>query len=179
MSRALTTALLAATLLIAGCGPPPGRNAPDGTVISEDGVFYAVQTSREMNPDDPDDRVFLGGGAAAARLDRPGITLVGVFLQVRNGASGPRLPLAAPRIVDAFGKSYAAMRLPSGDAFAYRVRRLAPGDEIPGSKSVARASPESGALLVYRVPTGEFMANRPFTIQFGTGQRAGSVQLDL
>jgi hypothetical protein len=179
MARLLTTALFAAALLIAGCGPPPGSNAPDGTVISQDGVFYAVQTSRELNPDDAADRVFLGGDAAVANLDRTGVTLVGVFLQVRNGASGARLPDAAPQLVDAFGKAYKPMRLPAGDSFAYRVRRLAPGDEIPGSKSVARESPESGALVVYRLPTAEFLTNRPFTMRFGADDRAGSVQLDL
>jgi hypothetical protein len=179
MTRALVTALFAAALLIAGCGPPPARNAPDGTVISQDGVYYAVQTSRELNPDDAGDRVFLGGDAAATDLDREGVTLVGVFLQVSNHASGLRLPVAAPQLVDAFGKAYRPVRLPAGDTFAYRARQLAPGGQIPGSKSVARASPENGALVVYRLSTAEFVTNRPFTIRFGTGERAGSVQLDL
>jgi hypothetical protein len=44
---------------------------------------------------------------------------------------------------------------------------------------VARESPENGTIVVYRVPTGVFVTDRPFTIRFGTNDRAASVQLDL
>jgi hypothetical protein len=174
-----TCGLIAAALVVAGCGdgPPPARNAPDGTDVTQDGVDYAVQTSRELNPDAADDRTFLGGRAKG--LDRPGVTLVGVFLQVRNDASSARSALAAPQLVTAFGETFEPLRLPATEAFAYRGRRLAPGDEIPGPQSVARESPENGAILVYRVPTGVFVTDRPFAIRFGTSHRAASVQLDL
>jgi hypothetical protein len=98
--------LVAAALLLAGCGPPPDQNAPDGTTVTQDGVDYAVQTSRELNPDDPDDRVFLGGRRKG--LDGPGTTLVGVFLQARNDASSTRNADAAPQLVTAFGKTFEA-----------------------------------------------------------------------
>jgi hypothetical protein len=176
MARALlATALIAAALSAAACGEPPGRNAPDGTVVTQDGVDYAVQTSRELNPEAPDDRVFLGG----EDIDRPGVTLVGVFLQARNAASGARTAVAAPQLVNAFGKTYEPMRLPRSDVFAYRARELEPGEEIPGPDSVARESPQNGALVVYRVPTGEFATDRPFTVRFGPDEQAASVQLDL
>jgi hypothetical protein len=174
-----TCALIAAALLIAGCGdgPPPARNAPDGTDVTQDGVDYAVQTSRELNPHDADDRTFLGGRTKG--LDRPGVTLVGVFLQVRNDASSARRALDAPQLVTSFGETFEPLPLPPADAFAYRGRRLAPGDVIPGPQSVASESPENGAVIVYRVPTGVFVTDRPFTIRFGPSDRAASVQLDL
>jgi hypothetical protein len=181
ISRFLTAAcvLIAAALLVAGCGdgPPPDRNAPDGTDVTQDGVDYAVQTSRELNADDADDRVFLGGRTKG--LDRPGMTLVGVFLQARNDASSARRAVAAPQLVTAFGDTIEPLSLPRADAFAYRGRRLDPGDQIPGPQSVAAESPENGAVIVYRVPTGVFVGDRPFTIRFGGSDRAASVQLDL
>lgn len=181
ISRVVTAAcgLLAVALLVAGCGdgPPPARNAPDGTDVTQKGVDYAVQTSRELNPHDADDRTFLGGRTKG--LDRPGMTLVGVFLQARNDASSPRRAVAAPQLVTAFGETFEPLPLPPADAFAYRGRRLAPGDVIPGPQSVATESPENGAIIVYRVPTGVFVSNRPFTIRFGADDRAVSVQLDL
>lgn len=179
VSRLATAAcgLLAAALLVAGCGSPPDRNAPDGTTVTQDGVGYAVQTSRELNPDDPDDRAFLGGRTKS--LDRPGTTLVGVFLQARNDAASARRAAAAPQLVNAFGQTFEPLPLPAGDPFAYRGRRLDPGEEIPGPQSVATESPENGALLVYRVPTGVFVGDRPFTLRFGSNDRAASVQLDL
>jgi hypothetical protein len=175
----LACALLAAALLAAGCGdgPPPARNAPDGTDVTQDGVDYAVQTSRELNPHDADDRTFLGGSTKG--LERPGMTLVGVFLQARNDASSARRAVAAPQLVTAFGETFEPLPLPPADAFAYRSRRLGPGDQIPGPQSVAGESPENGAVIVYRVPTGVFVGDRPFTIRFGATDRAASVQLDL
>jgi hypothetical protein len=178
MAKALWTALVAAALLAAGCGPPPDRNAPDGTTVVQDGVGYSVQTSRLLDPESPDDRVFLGG-RGAERLNRPGVTLVGVFLQARNHASSPRRAVAAPQLVDAFGKTYEPMRLPAGDAFAYRGVRLGPGDRIPHRQSVPAESPESGLILVYRVPVGVYTTDRPFIVRFGSGDRDASVQLDL
>jgi hypothetical protein len=174
-----TCALIAATLVIAGCddGPPPDRNAPDGTDVTQGGVDYAVQTSRELNPADADDRAFLGGRTKG--LDGPGITLVGVFLQARNDASSARRAVAAPQIVTAFGETFEPLHLPPTDPFAYRGRRLGPGDQIPGPQSVGSESPENGAVIVYRVPTGVFVSDRPFTIRFGTTDRAASVRLDL
>jgi hypothetical protein len=169
--------LVAAALLLAGCGPPPDRNAPDGTTVTQDGVDYAVQTSRELNPDDPDDRVILGGRTKG--LDGPGTTLVGVFLQARNDASSPRHADAAPQLVTAFGQTFKPLPLPATDPFAYHGRLLAPGQEIPVPQSVARESPENGDIVVYRVPTGVFVTDRPFTLRFGTDDSAASVQLDL
>ena len=181
ISRLLTAGcvLIAAALLVAGCGdgPPPARHAPDGTDVTQDGVDYAVQTSRELNPHDADDRTFLGGRTKG--LDRPGMTLVGVFLQARNDSYTPRRAVAAPQLVTAFGEMFEPLPLPPADPFAYRGRRLAPGDQIPGPQSVATESPENGAIVVYRVPTGVFVGDRPFTMRFGANDRAESVQLDL
>jgi hypothetical protein len=178
MAKVILTALVAAALLATGCGPPPDRDAPAGTTVVQDGVRYVVQTSRELNPDSPDDRVFLGGDGAE-RLDRPGVTLLGVFLQARNHAASPRRSVAAPQLVDAFGKAYEPMRLPADDVFAYRAVRLAPGERIPAVQSVATESPENGVILVYRVPVGVFVTNRPFTVRFGSSEMAASVQLDV
>ena len=173
----VTCGLIAAALLAAGCGPPPDRNAPVGTTVTQDGVDYAVQTSRELNPLDTGDREFLGGRSKG--LGGPGITLVGVVLQARNDSSAPRRAFAAPRLVTALGPTFEPLPLPATDPFAYRGRLLEPGQEIPGPQSVARESHENGAILVYRVPTGVFVSDRPFTLRFGTDDRAASVQLDL
>ena len=165
-------------VLLAGCGPPPDRNAPSGTTVTQDGIAYSVQYSRELNPYAPDDRQFLGGPARRKGLDRPGMTLVGVFLQAQNNASAAKRAVA-PELVTAFGKVFTPMRLPSTDPFAYRAVRLEPGSEFPGSQTIAGESPEEGLVLVYRVPTGVFLADRPYTVQFGSSERAASVQLDI
>jgi hypothetical protein len=178
---ALTTAPCVAILaaLLVGCGPPPDSDAPAGTTVTQDGVAYSVQFSRELNLESPDDRVFLGGPARKKGFDRPGTTLLGVFVQARDDASAPRHAVAAPRLVTAFGGTFAPLQLPKTDPFAYRPRRLGPGRAIPDPQTVAAESPEDGLVLVYRVPTGVFLTDRPFTLRFGSDDRAASVQLDI
>lgn len=167
-----------AAVLLAGCGDKaPDRNAQAGLTVTQDGVAYSVQYSRELDPEAPDDRTFLGG--RAMRLDTPDTTLVGVWLQAQDTASGPRNAVAAPELVNAFGEAFRPITLPSNDPFAYRARRLAPGAQMPGPQSVAAQSPEGGLILVYRVSTEEFLSDRPFTMRFGSSERAASVQLDL
>jgi hypothetical protein len=90
----MTCGLVAAALLVAGCGSPPDRNAPVGTTVTRDGVAYAVQTSGQLNPLETDERELLGG--RSKRLDTPRITLGGVFVQARNNASALRRAFAAP-----------------------------------------------------------------------------------
>jgi hypothetical protein len=107
------------------------------------------------------------------------VTLVGVFLQGRNHASTPRRSVAAPQLVDASGEAYEPVRLPADDAFAYRGVRLNPGGQIPARQSVPAESPEAGLIVVYGVPVGVFVTDRPFTLRFGSGDRDASVQLDL
>jgi hypothetical protein len=173
-----TCAAIAAASLV-GCGAPPDRDAPAGTTVTQDGVAYSVQFSRELNPDAPDDRVLLGGPGRRKGLDGPDTTLVGVFVQARDDATGPRAAVAAPRLVTAFGHTFAPLHLPPADPFAYRGRRLEPGREIPGPDTVAAQGPDDGLVLVYRVPTGVFVTDRPFTLRFGSDDRAASVQLDV
>jgi hypothetical protein len=173
-------ALAAAALVATGCGDPvPDRNAQEGTSVVQGGISYFVQDSRELNPKDPDDRALLTGVRHANRLDGPGQTLIGVFLQAQNEVSGTRGSDPAPVMTSAEGQSYTPITLPRSNPYAYRGGRLGPGDEIPAPDSAAGESTEDGALLVYRLPADIFITDRPFTLAFGTGAQAASVQLDL
>jgi hypothetical protein len=176
--RAASLAVVVATL-VAGCGGAPDRDAPSGTTVVQSGVAYSVQTSRELNPAEPDDRALLDGVRRVGRLDGPDSTLLGVFLQATDQTQDPRRAVAAPQLVDAFGRVFRPLHLPAGDPSIYRGGRLAPGQQIPNPDSNAAQGPENGAALVYRVPTDVFLTDRPFTLRFGPGARAASVQLDI
>ena len=173
-------AVLAAALVVAGCGDPvPDSKAPEGTSVVEDGISYFVQDSRALNLDDADDRALLTGLRHTNRLDGVGQTLVGVFLQAQNEVSGIRATDPRPVMTSAEGQSYEPIPLPRGNPYAYRGGRLAPGAELPAPVSAGGESTEDGALLVYRVPADIFLTDRPFSLVFGTGDHAASVQLDL
>ena len=143
------------------------------------GINYFVQDSRALNPNDPDDRALLTGVRHVNQLDGTGQTLIGVFLQAQNEVSSTRGTDPAPVMTSAEGQSYLPITLPRSNPYAYRGGRLAPGAEIPAPDSASGESTEDGALLVYRVPADIFITNRPFTLAFGPGAHAASVQLDL
>jgi hypothetical protein len=171
---------VAAALVAAGCGDPaPNSNAQEGTAVVQDGINYFVQDSRALNPRDPDDRALLTGVRHVNRLDGTGQTLIGVFLQAQNEVSGTRATDPAPVITSAEGQSYTPITLPRSNPYAYRGGRLAPDGEIPAPDSASGESTADGALLVYRVPADIFITDRPFTLAFGPGAHAASVQLDL
>jgi hypothetical protein len=176
--RAASPALLAATLVVAGCGAPPEHNAPAGTSVVRDGIAYSVQTSRALNPLDPDDGSLLEGFRDAKRLDGPDTTPVVVFLQAMNEASGTRRAIMAPQLIDAFGRVFRPLD-PVGNGLDYHGGRLSAGQQIPDPRSDAAEGPADGAALIYRVPADVFLADRPFTLRFGAGDGAASVQLDL
>jgi hypothetical protein len=173
-------ALAALTLFAVGCGGgTPNQDAPAGTQVRQGGVSYAVQSSRELNPFEPDDRTLLTGVPRRKLADMSGAALVGVFLQARNDGSTTHRAIAEPELISAEGQVFKPMPLPAVDAFAYRGRRLAPGAQLPGPDSAAAEGPEDGSMLVYRVPDSTFITDRPFIMRFGSTDRAASVQLDL
>jgi hypothetical protein len=105
--------------------------------------------------------------------------LVGVFLQVSNGDSRPRLAIAQPEMISAEGQVFKPMPLRAVDAYAYRGVHLAPRAQSPAPNSVAAESTEGGSVLVYRVPDATFITDRPFIARFGGTDSSASVQLDL
>jgi len=178
--RAAAGALVAAALLLAGCGTTtPDRDAPAGNIVTQSGVAYSVQTSRELDLREPDDRALLGELAGSKALDSPGTTPVVVFLQARGDGAGPRRAVARPQLVSAFGEVFLPLPLAANDPFAYHGGLLAPAQEIPNPESPAGEIPADGAALIYRVPLGTYTTDRPFTLRFGSSARDASVQLDL
>jgi hypothetical protein len=178
-ARVAAAALAMAALALTGCASLPNHDAPSGTTVTQDGVAYTVEISRELNPLEPGDRALIAGLPDIASLEGEDSTLVGVFLQATNGTSGLRRAVAAPALVSAEGQSYRPLLVPAGNDYAYRGGPLSAGQEIPGPASLSAQSPEDGAALVYRVPTDVFVTDRPFTLAFGSGVHAASVQLDL
>jgi hypothetical protein len=178
--RAAAVALSMAVLGLAGCGTQtPDQNAPAGNTVTRDGVAYTVEISRALDPLEPDDRATIAGLPHVASLEGQDTTLVGVFLQAQNNASSVRRTVAAPELVSAEGQRYRPLPVPARNAYAYHGGPLASGAETPGPLSLGAQSATDGAALVYRLPTGVFLTDRPFTVAFGTGSHAASVQLDL
>ncbi|HYM58280.1 MAG TPA: hypothetical protein VES79_09980 [Solirubrobacteraceae bacterium] len=73
-----------------------------------------MESSRELNPLEPDDRALLTGLPRGQVLDAPHKVLVGVFVQAQNVASRPHRAVAGPRLLSAEGDSFLPLPAPCG-----------------------------------------------------------------
>ncbi|HEX8083054.1 MAG TPA: hypothetical protein VF529_02125 [Solirubrobacteraceae bacterium] len=180
MNRTLpAVAVCLALLPVAGCGDgTPQRDAPPGTTLDLGGVAYDVQAARELNPSSPDRALFAGVRGNGRTLPADHVWL-GVFLQARNAADGPRATARSVEVADGLGHTFRPAPLPARNLFAYRPVTLAPGAAEPSPASPAASSPEQGSLLLFRLPLQDFLANRPLELRLRAAGRLASVQLDV
>jgi hypothetical protein len=170
----------ALTAALPGCGgSTPQRDVPPGTPIEVRGISYDVQISSELNPDSDSDHAFFAGVPAAGRKLPPGQVWLGVFVQAQNESDGPRRAARSITVADTFNHVFRPVPLPPDNAYAYRPATLASGDSEPGPNSPAASSSEQGSLLLFHVPLGYFMDNRPLELRVADAGQLASVQLDL
>jgi hypothetical protein len=165
---ALLVALLAVGGL-AGCGNHPDESARvirienEGFYLNLGELKYQVQVSRQLNPDDVQDRSFLVGVPPAQRRLKPDEVWFGVFLRVQNEGDEALAPSHDIRIVDTQEVQYRPVVLDDTNLFAYRSDPLAAGDVLPLSDTPAFDSPVRGSLLLFKLTLAS-LANRPLEL---------------
>lgn len=186
--RRLTTLLLPAVAAVALTGCFDAHE--DGTVtvgetegiyVNVDGLKYQVQISRPLNPDDPEDAVYLQGfeDPEDAVLDR-GENWFAVFLRVENDSrevAAEAVETDEFEIEDTTGTKFEPVELdPSVNQFAYHADEVPPLGRIPEANTAAADSTTGGALLLFRIP-GENLENRP--LEFIIDGQSGEALVDL
>jgi len=181
----LTAALLAATTL-AACGghkQPTAHGESEGAYIESGPFVYQVQMSRELNPDNVEDREYLEGLPAGEAEPRGDEEWFGVWLRVQNVTDEAHPTAEEFEIVDSVGTKYEPIELPEENPLAYRSIELE-GEDVqplyPDPDSAAGAGQAQGALLLFKLNTSVY-ANRPleFEITPPEGGEPSSVLLDL
>ena len=164
-----------------GKGHEPGVDEParEGLAIDIGGVAYNVYLTRELN---------LSITPDSAYYDKPakeGRALYGVFLQTCNEGSKPVMSAESFHVHDNQGNEFEPVEIEEDNAFAYRPRRLMPGDCIPEDGSVAQSGPTSASMLLFDFPL-EATENRPLELKiespydFAEGKReTKTIELDL
>ena len=186
-SRLRAPVIAALCLLLAGvlaaCGPKQGTRAhadTEGPYLDIGALKYQVQISRQLNPADIEDQVYLRGVAPQDSRLRPDETWFAVFVRAVN--EGDRAVPAARtfEIVDTQGKRFAPVTM-SANPFAYRPARVPPGGSLPAFGSAADLSPIGGSLVLFKL-TLTALANRPLELMIRSGHapaHEGTVELDV
>ncbi|MFP5363403.1 MAG: hypothetical protein ACLGI5_11820 [Thermoleophilia bacterium] len=184
---AVVAALLAAGGL-AACGNHPDEEARvqhiegEGFYLSLGELKYQVQMTRQLNPNDVQDRALLRGVPADEQQLAADEVWFGVFLQVENESDEPLEPSDDIEIHDTQERVFEPLELEQGNVFAYRPEEpIPPGEILPLADTPAYDSPIRGSLLLFKLP-GTALDNRPLELKIeGTTspQQTGIIDLDV
>jgi hypothetical protein len=184
-------ALLAALVAsggLAACGNHPDeharvvRAANEGLYLDIGPLKYQVQVSRQLNPDDVQDRYFLKGIPADQRRLKANEVWFGVFLRVQNETSRALAPSGDIKIVDTQENEFRPLALDDTNLFAYRASDAVPArDVIPLADTPPYDSPVRGSLLLFKL-TLTALGNRPLELDIENTTapaQTGIVDLDV
>ncbi len=179
---AVLVALLASGGL-AACGNHPNEEArivraeTEGLYLNIGALNYQVQLSRQLNPDDVQDRAYLESLPDADRALKPDQVWFGVFMRVENETGQPQ-PLSNDiEIVDTQENSFRPIVPADANPFAYRSDDLVPAHEVvPLRDTPAFDTPIRGALILFKV-TLTSLSNRPLELHIES--RSGRTQTGI
>ena len=179
MDRARLRALLlaAASLALLSGLPACGNRHEVITEAETEGPYlnvgplkYQVQISRQLNPDDLEDRVYLQGVTAEEGGLRADETWFAVFVRVVNETGARHLSAAEFEIEDTEGKTFEPVRV-GANPFAYRPAEIPPRGSLPAQGTLADESAIGGSMLLFKL-TLNALANRPIELTIRSPEAA-------
>ena len=173
---------------LAACGNHPDEDARvqhiegEGFYLSLGELKYQVQITRQLNPNDVQDRAMLRGVPADEQQLAPDEVWFGVFLQVENESDEPLEPSDDIEIIDTQERVFEPLELEESNVFAYRPEDpIPPGETLPLADTPAYDSPIRGSLLLFKLP-GTALDNRPLELKIESTtspQQTGIIDLDV
>ncbi|MDQ3723808.1 MAG: hypothetical protein M3376_12285 [Actinomycetota bacterium] len=153
----------------------------EGFYLSLGELKYQVQGSRQLNPDDIQDKALLAGVPAAEQSLEANEVWFGVFMQVENESSDPLLPAGEIEIVDTQEDIFEPVEFEASNPFAYRAEDPIEGGEIaPVPDTPGFNTANQGSLLLFKL-TLDALDNRPLELKMesSTTDQTGIIDLDV
>lgn len=148
----------------------------EGVAIELEGLAYTVFVTRQLNPQDPEDRGYYQGPPPP-----PGSALYGVFMKVCNDGDATAMAAGRFKVADTQGSEFEPVEPQRDNVFAYQPSRLPVEQCIPNALSLAAQGPTSGAVLIFQLPISA-TENRPIELEIeppsGRGATA-KIELDI
>ena len=172
-SRRLVACIASLALVgvpLAGCGVEDEitEAESEGVYLDVGELRYQVQISRQLNPDDADDKTYLRDLPIGERTLKPGEAWFGVFMLVQNETNKPQRSAPFFEITDTQDRKFEPIELGEENDFAYRPaevdpKNITPG-QIPAKNSIAANNTSNGgALVLFKVPITAY-DNRPLKL---------------
>jgi hypothetical protein len=173
---------------LAACGKHPNEEARvvraenEGLYLNIGDLKYQVQISRQLNPDDTQDRFYLEGVPVGERALKPDQVWFAVFMRVENETGQPHPPANDIKIVDTQEESFRPLALDVTNPFAYRSDAPVPAnDVVPLRDTPSFDTPIRGSLVLFKL-TLTSLGNRPLELHIeGRSGRpqTGIIDLDV
>lgn len=157
------------------------RIESEGFYLSLGELKYQVQLSRQLNPDDPQDKPLLIGVPAGERELEPDEVWFGVFMQVENESKQALEPSSEIEIIDTQEEVFAPLDLADTNPFAYRASEAIPaGETVPLPDTPAFDTAIQGSMLLFKLKSTA-LDNRPLElkIESSTTAQTGIIDLDV
>ena len=154
----------------------------EGHYLTLGDLKYQVQNSRQLNPDDVQDRAYLVGvPEAEAQLGSDEVWF-GVFMQVENESEQPLTPSGDIEIIDTQEEVYKPLAIDESNQFIYRsTEPIPPGLITPLADAAAFDTPVRGSLLLFKLKLVS-LDNRPLELKIEGNQapaQTGIIDLDV
>jgi hypothetical protein len=169
----LALSALLAVFVLSACGDSHTR-VTTGTYAGESGanapylnvgpLIYEVQLSRELNPANSEDAVYLQGLTPAQRKLEPGQEWFAVFMQIYNNSNRAHPASTSLTISDTQENRYTPIEPGETNQFVYRAGMVAPKNQIPAPGTIADDDPAQGLVLLYKIQIVS-LDNRPLELK--------------
>jgi hypothetical protein len=176
--------LLASSVALAagGCGHKVKelhRATTEGPYVTVAGLKYQVQISRQLNPQDVEDRDYFRGVPKDQLKLAPNETWFGVFVSVFNDSKTTTLMSAGNfTIEDTLKKEFMPVSIdPALNAFAYVPADVPKKGRLPSTESLPGSNGIGGTLLLFRLSYAS-LANRPLELHI-SNDAGDSASIDL
>lgn len=172
---------------LSACGNHPDEDAKiqriegEGFYLSLGELKYQVQISRQLNPNDVQDRPLLLGVPAGERQLASDEVWFGVFMQVENESDVPLEPSGEIEIIDTQEEVFAPLDLDATNPFVYRSGEAIPaGEKLPLPDTPAFDTAIQGSMLLFKLKSTA-LDNRPLElkIESSTNAQTGIIDLDV
>jgi hypothetical protein len=184
----ILTAVALLALPLAACGNKEAETtfgATEGAYLNVGNLTYQVQISRQLNPNDNEDKGYLVSVPEDQRELGPDQAWFAVFLIAFNETDKTATTANTFTITDTEGNLYTPLTMGADNVFAWRGGTIPGGGQLPEKDTAASNNPSvNGSMLLFKVSNDAFN-NRPLVLHIeGLGDVKGkpnkaSVDLDV
>lgn len=161
-------AVIVAAFSLSACGNKESETTfglTEGAYLDVGNLNYQVQISRQLNPNDNEDKAYLVDVPLDQRQLAPDETWFAVFVVGFNETDEPQEAITDFAITDTQDNVYTPIAIGPDNVFAYRPGVIEPGSTKPEMDTAARNNPSvNGSMLLFKVQNSTF-DNRPLQLR--------------